>query len=152
MSETQPAPLLTADEIWAAEDIEERDVDVPEWHGRVRVRALTLRQIANVASKSIRRNPQSGQDETNREMTMLMTLVEGMVSPRLTLQEARRMSEKNAGPVSRIVKAINDLGITPEAIDEADKSVWAESDAPIPISASARTGYDASPLANGNAH
>jgi hypothetical protein len=152
MSENEPVHILSADEIWAAKDIEEKVLEVPEWNGSVRIRALSLRQIANVAQRSIRRNPQTGQDETSREQSVILTLLEGMIEPKLSSQDARRMAEKSAGAVTRIVQAINAFGPTPEAIDEADKSVWPEPDAALPIPIGARARDDLGPSDNGNAH
>ena len=145
------ARRLSADDIWAADDIEEKVIDVPEWGGSVKIRALTLKQIANVAMKAIRTNAQ-GVQETQRELSVIMTLQEGMIEPKLTPQEARKLSEKSATAVTRIVQAINALGPTPEAVDEADKSLWSESDAPVPIRAGAGTGYDVAAPDLGNGH
>jgi hypothetical protein len=156
MSDSELGYVLTAEEILAAEDIEEKWIDVPEWRkadgtpGRVKIRALSLRQIANVAQRSVRRNPQTGQDETNREMSVIMTLQEGMVDPKLTPDQARKMPLKSAAAVTRIVQAINALGPTPEAVDEADKSLWEESDAPVPIRVGAGVGHDPQASDNGN--
>lgn len=148
--EAQAGHMLSAEDIWAADDIEEKVIDVPEWGGQVKIRALNLRQIANIAQRSIKRNPQTGQDETSRETSVIMTLQEGMIEPKLSPQDARRLSEKSAGAVTRIVQAINAMGATPEAVDEADKSPWQESDAPVPIRAGAGVGDDVAPTQFGN--
>src|SRR6187551_3218851 len=108
MSDTEAGRMLTADDIWAADDIEEKVIDVPEWGGSVKIRALTLKQIANVAMKAIRTNAQ-GVQETQRELSVIMTLQEGMIEPKLSPQEARKLSEKSATAVTRIVQAINAL-------------------------------------------
>jgi hypothetical protein len=152
MSDTEPVHILSAEDIWAAKDIEEKTIEVPEWGGSVKIRALNLRQIANVAQKSIRRNPQTGQDETSRELSVILTLQEGMVEPKLSPQDARRLADKSAAAVTRIVQAINALGPTAEAVDEADKSLWPEPDAPISISVGARARDDVGPSDNGNVH
>jgi len=141
--------MLTADEILAADDIEEKVIDVPEWNGQVTIRALNLRQIANIAQKSIKRNA-AGQDETSREVSVIMTLAEGMIDPKLTPDQAKKMATKSASAVTRIVQAINALGPTQAAVEDADKSVWDESDAPIPIRFSPGIGDDVGQARNGD--
>jgi hypothetical protein len=152
MNESEPVHILSADEIWAAKDIEEKTIEVPEWGGSVKIRALSLHQIAGIAQKAIRTNPQTGRDEMNREVSMVLTLQEGMLEPKLSPQDARRLAEKSAGAVTRIVQAINALGATEEAVDEADKSVWPEPDAPLPVRVGTRVGHDVGTSDNGNVH
>lgn len=118
--------ILSADEIWAADDIREDVVSVPEWGGSVRIRALTLKQVAGVATASLKRNPKTNQDETDRETVMLMTLIEGMIEPQLTMLDAKRLLQKSASVVTRIVAAVNALGATEEAINGATKSTESE--------------------------
>jgi hypothetical protein len=50
------------------------------------------------------------------------------------------------------VQAINALGATEEAVDEADKSVWPEPDAPLPVRVGTRVGHDVGTSDNGNVH
>jgi hypothetical protein len=148
--------ILSADEIWASDDIEEKVIEVPEWRtksgepGSVKIRALSLRQIAGIAQKSIKRNPQTGQDETSREQSVILTLLEGMIEPKLSPADARRMADKSAGAVTRIVQAINALGSTPEAVDEAEKSLWPESDAEVPVPIGSRARDDVGAVDNGH--
>lgn len=156
MPEEQDADALSVDDILAAEDIEEKWIDVPEWPkngkpGRVKIRPLNLRQLSAVARRASRKNP-AGQDEIDRELMVVFTLLEGMVMPKLTAESAKKLSLKSAGAVSRIAAAINALGVTPEAIDEADKSVWDEADIAVPVSVGARASYDSAPAASGNGH
>ena len=150
--ETEPTRkhILTAEEIWAADDIKEELVDVPEWGGQVRVRALTLAQIANVAQRSVKRNPRTNQDETDRELSVAMTLIEGMIEPKVTWADYPKLRERSATAVTRIVQAINALGPTSEAIDEADKRIWPELNPEIPVRVGPRVGNDVEPSHNGN--
>lgn len=141
--------FLTADEILAADDIPEDTVEVPEWGGKVRVRGLTLKQLSAIAQKAIRRNPQTGQDETNREISVLLTIQAGMVNPKLSNQQLQRLSEKSGAATTRVLQAINALGPTPEAVSEAEKSFFVEPDAPIPVRIGARAGNDLGPSDNG---
>src|SRR5215468_3110224 len=135
--------MLSADDIWAAHDIREQIVSVPEWGGSVRVRALDLTQMAVVANASIRRNLRTGQDEADRETAMLYTLIEGMVEPQLTLADAERLKAKSASAVTKIVQAINALGPTEEAINGAAKSDAAQLNGSLSVFVGPRAEDDA---------
>lgn len=138
--------MLSADDIWAAEDIREDTLDVPEWNGKVRIRALTLEQMAQLANKATRRGP-NGQDTIDREMSVALTLIYGMIEPKLTEADAHRLREKSASAVTRIVQAINALGATEEAINGAVKSNASELNGALSVFTSARVEDDA-----GDAH
>jgi len=152
MSEEENGRVLTAAEILAADDIEERWVDVPEWRGRVKVRALTLKQMAVAASRASRRNPQTGLETPDRELAMLYTLQEGLVEPKLSPQDVKRLGEKSAAAITRIVQAINAMGPTQEAVDEADKSLQSKPDSTVSVRAGAGTGDDLAEAHNGHVH
>lgn len=141
--------ILSEEEILSADDIKESVVEVPEWGGSVRIRGLDLRQIAVVASKSIRRNPQTGQDETDRERSVLYTLQAGMIEPKLSEIGLRAMAKKSAAAVTKVVAAINALGPTSEAVDEAEKSLDEESGSSVPVPIGARTRDDVEAVDNG---
>ena len=156
MTDIDDDSVLTVDDILEADDIEEKWVEVPEWPkngkpGRVKIRPLSLRQLSSVAKRATRRNA-AGQDELDRELMVVYTVLDGMVAPKLTMESAKKLGTKNAGAVSRIAAAINALGATPEAIDEADKSVWEEPDAAISVPVGAGASYDSAPAANGSGH
>lgn len=134
--------MLSADDIWAVDDIREDVIDIPEWRGKVRIRALTLEQAAMLASKVARRGP-NGQDTIDRAMSVLLTLIYGMIEPKLNELDAQRLSEKSASVVTRIVQAINALGVTDEAVNGAAKSDAAELHGALSILTGARAGDDA---------
>ena len=133
--------FLSADDIWSADDIREETIEVPEWHGSVRIRALTLEQIANLATKVTRRTP-GGQDIVDRELSVALTLVYGMIEPKLTELDVQRLKSKSASAVTRIVMAINALGVTDEAINGAAKSPASGLDDALSILASSRVRDD----------
>jgi hypothetical protein len=133
--------FLSADQIWDADDIREETIDVPEWHGKVRIRALTLEQITHLAAKVSRRMP-NGQETVDRELSVALTLIYGMVEPKLTELDVARLREKSASAVTRIVQAINALGVTEEAIDGAAKRPTPGFDQALPVLVSSRTRDD----------
>lgn len=131
---TSETRRLTKADILAADDIEELDVAVPQWGGTVRIRALTMLQVSNCRKRSMRRDPRTGQDEQDQELTIALLLSESLVDPPHTLPEAQAMLTKSAKAVSHIVRAINEAsGLTEAAITEADKSNGARPDAGIRV-------------------
>lgn len=135
--------FLTAEEIWDANDIREDSVVIPEWGGKkVRIRALTLEQMATLATKVTRRGP-NGQDVIDREASVALTLIYGMIEPKLSEIDAHRLSQKSAAAVTRIVQAINALGVTEDALDGATKSTPPELNGALSVFTGARTGDDA---------
>lgn len=121
--DTQPPRILTAEEIWAAEDTPERTIQIPEWNDRsVRVRGLTLEQIDRVARLSTQRDPRTQVETQDRSLLAAYTVIEGMIEPKLTREDVGRLRQRSATAITRIVQAISSLGATEEAVREADKS------------------------------
>lgn len=141
--DTQPPRILTASEIWAVEDTPERTIEIPEWNGSVRVRGLTLQQIATVAEKSTRRNPKTNVDDQDRALLAAYTIIEGMVEPKLQLEDLGRLRGRAATAITRIVQAISSLGATEESIRDADKSPGNGLDASLSIFPRASIAHDA---------
>lgn len=142
--DTELPRMLTAAELWAIEDTPERTIEIPEWNGRsVRVRGLTLQQIAAIADKATRRNPRTNVDEQDRELMAAYTIIEGMVEPKLTPADIGRLRTRSAIAITRIVQAISSLGMTEESIMDADKSARNGLDAALSIFPGASVGQDA---------
>lgn len=144
MSDTAPNDeFLTADELFEYDDIVEETLSVPEWgNKKVRIRGLTLQQMAALANKATRRDPRTGQDVLDREMSVALTVIYGMVQPKLTLDAVDKLRFKSAAAVTRIVQAINALGPTQDAIDEAAKSPASELNGAVSVFPGARAGND----------
>ena len=120
MSKRTPesSTILSLEQIRAIDDRAPIVVQVPEWGGTVRVRALTLQQIANCAKRAA--NEKRG-GEVNPEVRNGWYLVEGMVEPQITLGDAEAwLTERAAGPSTRILATILDAsGLTERAVESA---------------------------------
>lgn len=144
MAEDSRSEYLSADELLDFDDIVEQDVEVPEWGNRkVRVRGLTLEQMAALATRVSRRDPRGGPDIVDRELSLVLQVYYGMVEPKLDLDQCERLRSKSAGAVARIVQAINALGPTEDAINSATKSDEARSNGTLSVLPGARAGDDA---------
>lgn len=131
--DTDPnSALLTAEELFAAQDIDEQDVFIPEWGKSVRVRSLTLHQVAQITKAATRRMP-NGTEDTDREQQSALMIVAAMVTPKLTAADVPKLKLKSAKAITRIVNAIANIGPTEEGLEEADKSVSDGPDAGIRV-------------------
>lgn len=145
MTDAAPSDeFLTADELLEFDDIVEETLSIPEWgNKKVRIRGLTLQQMAALATKATRRDPRTQQDIIDRETSVSLTLIYGLVQPKLSLNDVDRLRLKSAGAITRIVQAINALGPTQDAIDEAAKSPTPELNGAVSVFPGARAGDDA---------
>lgn len=101
MSDTNGAAqeYLTAEAILATDDIAVADVVVPEWGGKVQVRALTLGEVIGIRQAS------KGDDR----QVMVQSLVAAMVSPRLSTEQAEAMTGKSSAAAQRVFQRIAEL-------------------------------------------
>lgn len=143
MTDESRSEYLSADELLNFDDIIEQDLEIPEWGNRkVRIRPLTLEQMADMATKATRRDPRGGPDLIDRELSVALTVIYGLVAPALSLDAISRLRTKNAGAITRIVQAINALGPTEDAIASATKSDAPERNGAVSIFPGARTQDD----------
>ncbi len=85
------------DEIMATHDLPEGDpLEIPEWGMAVVVRGLPRGVVSRILS-----------DEVDQEEGNAIAVSEALVSPKLTIEEARALlSAKGAAPTQRIIDAI----------------------------------------------
>lgn len=115
--------MLTADDIWAAQDITEVTVPVPQWGGSVRIKTFTKRQADDMRKAATVYNARTRADEVNNDKLEALLLVEGMVEPKLSLKQYDQMLEKSAVAVAAILQAIMKAsGMSEAAVADADKS------------------------------
>lgn len=117
----EPVTSLTLDQINAIDDRAIIDVPVQAWGGSVQVRALTLQTINECNRRA--QDPKRG-NEVHLEKRNGWYLVEGLVSPTITIDDAEKwLTERAAGPVADILAAIMyESGLTERAKEEATKS------------------------------
>ena len=117
--------ILTADEIYAADDIEERVVPVPQW-GRdagVRIRALSQKQAGELRKRASRTNMVTKQVEIDNDTLEALLFVEGVVEPKFTLTDYARLQDKSMAAMGLIQREILDIsGMSEAAVKEATKS------------------------------
>ena len=147
--DTDPGRILTAEELFAAQDIDEADVFIPEWGASVRVRALTLHQVAQITKQATKRLP-NGTEETDREQQSALMIVAAMVAPKLTVADLPKLKLKSAKAITRIVNAVANFGATEEGLEEADKSLSDGPESGIRVFPGGSARNDGSAVAAGN--
>ena len=121
----QSAPLraLTVDDIFATKDIEDKVIPVPEWNGTVTIRTFSRRQVAAMTKQATHKDKYTGKDVTDTEKLEALTFIEGVVSPKFTLEDYEKLLDKSIAPLLRIIKAINAAsGLSEESVQDAVKS------------------------------
>lgn len=87
------------------------DVEVPEWGGKVEVRAITNAELARCQKQSTNtRNGELDGIELNARIAEV-----GCMQPRFAPGQYKVLMEKEPGPVQRIVERILDLSGTGES-------------------------------------
>jgi hypothetical protein len=115
--------MLTAEEIWAAKDIEERVVEVPQWGGAVRIRTLSQKQSSELRRRAQRINPATKQSELDNEALEQLLFIEGVVEPKFTMADYGKIADKSMAAVTTVLKEIMDAsGFSSESVAEATKS------------------------------
>jgi hypothetical protein len=94
-------PMLSADDIAAALDLAEVEVDVPEWKSSVKIKAFTLDERDRVLSEATK--PDGVID--GQKLVRLM-VVNGVSEPKLTLEI---VSKKSFAVIDRIAQDVMKL-------------------------------------------
>ena len=119
----QPVRILTADDIWAVDDIEERVVPVPQWNGAVRIRTLSQKQANELRRRATRRNAINGKDEIDNDLLEALLFTEGVIEPQFTMADYGKLQQKSMAAMSLILREVMDAsGLTDAAVREATKS------------------------------
>lgn len=117
--------LLTRDAILQAKDLPTEDVEVPEWGGTVRVRALTgaerdafEQSIIEQRGKSTKMNLQN-----MRAKLVALTVVDEEGNRIFSDEDAKLLGQKSASALNRIFEVAQRLsGLTPADVDELTKN------------------------------
>lgn len=116
--------LLSKESLLKANDLKEKEVELPTIGGSVKVRGLSAAYSNEASSKALKliSGPRGEQQATvdTAELEIIQVL-HGLVEPQLTSIEEARLFAQNCGPAFKdVVKAIDDLsGLDKEAIEKA---------------------------------
>lgn len=116
--------FLTADAILAADDIEYREEEVPEWHGKVRIKALSGKdRDAYEASLLVQRGNRIIRDGRNaRAKLVAHALVDATGQRLFTDQQANALGDKALAPLDRLFDVVSEMSKLTEAdVEELGK-------------------------------
>lgn len=105
---TDTSTFLTPDAILAADDRPVATLEVPEWGGSIRVRALSLDDYLSLKQQH---TTEDGELD-DRELTKAMLqggIVDETGEPCFTLEQAESLLKKNTAVIGRVMKAIGQV-------------------------------------------
>lgn len=117
MSET----ILNREAILAAEDIETRLVEVPEWGGSVYVRAMSGRERDELESSIVKqRGKQKQMDLRDVRAKVAAICIRDAEGERMfNMKDVQALSDKSAGALQRVFEVAQEMsGLTDEAAEE----------------------------------
>jgi hypothetical protein len=117
VSEAQNEPrILTADELLGVDDRPEQIVDVPEWGGAVKVRALSLGAFQD-AQEACTVN-----GDLDEQKMAIEIIVRGVVDPPLTHEHAPLLRDKSVSALTSLMAEIAKLSaVTVEDLQAAER-------------------------------
>jgi hypothetical protein len=119
--------FLTKEALLSANDLEEREVDLPSIGGSVRVRSLPAAYSNQALSTALETHLTPGGEQTARVNTAKLEelqILHGLIEPKLdTLDEVRVFAQQTGRAWKEVVRVIDEIsGINREDIDRANTS------------------------------
>lgn len=140
---TDPPHILSAAEIFAAQDIEERTVPVPQWGGSVKIRTFSKRQASDMTKRATVKDRHTGKESVDNDRLEALLFSEGIVDPKFTVDDYEQLQDKSAVAISVILRAIMDAsGLSEAAVTDATKSAEERSDGQVRVPSGTRTQDD----------
>ena len=96
--------VLTLDDILRAADVQEKELFIEEWGGSVKIKNLTKEAELKIRKKATDKD--GNLDEATFE---ILLLVECLVEPKITEEDAKKLLERSASAVNKILMAIIEL-------------------------------------------
>ena len=116
MAASKTPVMLTREQIAAADDRPERVVEVPEWGGAIRIKALSLRAWQDAMDEAT-----NGNGKIDERKASVLTLMGAIVEPQLEAADIELLRSKSTTVVGRLMGEIASLsGIDEETLKEAE--------------------------------
>lgn len=110
--------LLSRDAILGAQDIQTKDVPVPEWGGSVRIRSMTVAE----RNEFVRRATEEDRHSVGVWLVSLLS-VDGDGKPLFKAEDVSALEKKGFRGVDTVASAVLDLNkMSEKKIDEAEKN------------------------------
>jgi hypothetical protein len=122
---TQLAPVkrfLSAEDVEAVNDRPTVDLEVPEWGGWVRVRALSLGAYLDIKREATDADGRDNEDELTARM-LAAALVGDDGAPMFSLERARGLRDKSASALGLVMQAVASVtGSGGDVLEEAERT------------------------------
>ncbi|MBE3590010.1 MAG: hypothetical protein IMW98_08385 [Firmicutes bacterium] len=116
--------VLSIDEILAANDLRETLVEVPEWGGKVRIRAMTLAEQQRIRQEAGFGGGGEVAPEQAARFELLMLAAGLGIAP----EQADRLREKSAAAVNRVLQVILEVNGMTEGAQKAAQRTFRAGD------------------------
>ena len=120
-------PYLNREDILKAEDVETREVDVPEWGGVVRVRGLSgyERDAYQASMLAFQKNGQASPELGNMTAKLVArAIVDEDGLPLFNELDVGRLGQKSAAALDRVSNVAGELsGLTEKSIEAAAENL-----------------------------
>lgn len=114
--------LLTRDQILVARDVGHTDIEVPEWGGSVRLRAMTA-SARDTFEQKVHQSAKDGSPATVRALMAVMCIVGPDDQPMFTLEDVQALGDKSGKALDRIYDAVTKLNaLTSKEMEELEKN------------------------------
>lgn len=121
--------LLSKKQILEINDIETKDVDVPEWGGKVRVRGLNGAERDEFEQSMVERKGKRYEANLRNARARLVSLaaIDAQGNRLFSDADVKALGQKSAHALNRVYEVVRDLsGLTEEDVDELAENFTAE--------------------------
>ncbi len=113
MGAKKTVEYLSADSILACDDLPEKDVTVPLWGGKVRIKAFsrdTVFQIYNASKMG---------GEVDEDRFSMLCLIHGIIEPKFTVEQLEKLKTKSIVALSLLVNEITEISGMKDVVQKA---------------------------------
>jgi|SRR3990172_6088778 len=110
--------ILSVSDILDAADLAEEVVELPEWGGAVRVRALSLEEQFEINTKAQR------DGETDLLALGMLAVLHATIEPRFSEEHLVLLQKKGGAPMTRLMRVITRLSGMSEEVVAAAKATF----------------------------
>lgn len=119
---TESSNFLTLKQIIAADDINYRDVEVPEWGGTVRLGAMAASERDRYESQ-VYLARQKGGDDAAFDNVRARLVAACMINPKVDRKQIAALGNKNAKTINRLFDICRELnGISEQDAEDLEKN------------------------------
>jgi hypothetical protein len=109
MADTETPKILTTEELLSAQDRPEKVLEVPEWGGAVKIRALSLGAFQDASEAA------TVAGDIDEQKMALEIVVRGVVEPQLTHEHVPLLREKSITALTTVMQEIAELSAVTQA-------------------------------------